>query len=210
MLGEVTKKDDLVKKSVIPRRNPNKDRTSRGSNAGTSGPSNIRSRSPQDRGRGTSYRKSRGSGGAKYGRGNSSKQYGKSDHREDDDNDSKSLSRKPKSGAKKKKGECLSPKSFTEAWSSFLTSAAILLVTSVGLLVANIPALDSLPLGGRLRHCIDGWRHICKNNWVCNVVEYGYKIHLKYIPRQVGIPSNPNTIGPAYDILIRRKVEEVN
>ena len=208
VLGEATKKDDLVKKSVIPRRNPNKDRTSRGSNAGTSGPSNIRSRSPQDRGRGNGYRKPRGSGGAKYGRGNSGKQYGKSDHREDDDdNDSKSKGRKPKSGEKKKKGECLSPQSFSEAWSNFFTSAAVLLVTSVGLIVENIPALDSLPLGGRLRHCIDGWRRICTNNWVCNVVEFGYKIPLKYIPRQVRIPSNPNTIGPAYDILVAEAQE---
>ena len=76
-----------------------------------------------------------------------------------------------------------------------------MMVTTVGLLVDRIPVLDILPLGGRLKRCIDGWCLITSNSWLCNV-EYGYKIPLKFIPKQRIIPTNPKSIGPAYDILV--------
>ena len=65
-----------------------------------------------------------------------------------------------------------------------------------------IPALDKLPLAGRISRCIDGWRKLYTTNWVCNVVEFGYKIPLKYIPRQYKIPSNPPVSDAAHRVLI--------
>ena len=76
-----------------------------------------------------------------------------------------------------------------------------MLVTSFGLVVENIPRLEELPLGGRLRFCLQSWRHICQNNWVNNVVEYGYKIPLKYKPIQRKIPGNPPVSESAHEVL---------
>ena len=95
------------------------------------------------------------------------------------------------------------PSSFLEAWPTFFSASALLLVTAVGIVCDNIPTLDSLPLGGRLRHCIDNWKVICKNSWVMGVVEHGYKIPMKYPPYQRRPPQNPPASGPAYDVLIK-------
>ena len=54
-----------------------------------------------------------------------------------------------------KPGEYFSPLSLAEAWPSFFSTTDMLMVTAVGLLVDCIPTLTSLPLGGRLCHCID-------------------------------------------------------
>ena len=89
-----------------------------------------------------------------------------------------------------------------EAWgSSFFTAPAILLLTSLGFVVSCIPALDKLPLGGRIRHCIRNWGKVCGNNWVLNVVSEGYKIPFKYIPSQRSLPRNPGVSGPAFEVL---------
>ena len=56
------------------------------------------------------------------------------------------------------------------AWGSFITSKAILLVTAVGLVVHKIPSLQNLPLGGKQRHCVDGWKVVCNNSWVKKVI----------------------------------------
>ena len=89
--------------------------------------------------------------------------------------------------SKKRKGKFLSPQSFSEAWPSFFSTAAILMITTVGLIVDNIPRLENYPLGGRLRSCLSNWQRICQNNWVINVIKSGYKIPMKYIPHQRSI-----------------------
>ena len=76
------------------------------------------------------------------------------------------------------------------------------MVTSTGLCLENIPALDAMPIGGRVRQCVPNWRIICSNSWVLNVVEQGYCIPLETIPRQESIPSNPAACGEAHDILV--------
>ena len=76
------------------------------------------------------------------------------------------------------------------------------MVSSLGLAVDLIPTLDKLPLAGRLSLCVDGWRIICKNSWVNNVIEFGYKIPLKMFPRQKKIPVNPSVSADAYKVLV--------
>ena len=46
-------------------------------------------------------------------------------------------------------------------------------------------------------------RKIWSNIWVCNVIETGYKIPFKHLPRQRKVPSNPQAVGPAHDILVQ-------
>ena len=104
-------------------------------------------------------------------------------------------------GAARKKGKYLSPQSFCEAWPKFFSQAAIMMVTAVGLVVQNIPHLENIPLGGRLKHCIDGWQRICGNSWVNNVVKDGYKIPLKFKPKQRLIPKNPQVSDSAFQVL---------
>jgi len=93
-----------------------------------------------------------------------------------------------------KKGEYLTPQSFSEPWLAFFSKVAIMMVTAVGLAVNMIPTLDKLPLAGRLSSCIQDWRKICPSSWVCDVVEFGHKIPLKYIPTQFVIHSNPPVV----------------
>ena len=114
----------------------------------------------------------------------------------------KSKGKNKKSTNKSNKGEYFLPDSLAAAWPSFFSTTAIMMVTAVGLVVNMIPALDKLPLAGRISRCIDGWRKICTNNWVCNVVEFGYKIPLKYIPRQYKVPGNPPVSDAAHEVLI--------
>ena len=75
------------------------------------------------------------------------------------------------------------------------------MINSIGIVVKNIPKIEELPLGGRLCFCIDNWRRICQNSWVNNVVEYGYRIPLKYKPNQRKIPVNPSVSGSAHEVL---------
>ena len=77
-----------------------------------------------------------------------------------------------------------------------------MMVTAIGLVVDHIPLLNSLPLGGRLSHCIEGWCKITNNSWVCNVVEFGYKIPLKFKPKQWKVPANPQVTASAFDVLV--------
>ena len=65
-------------------------------------------------------------------------------------------------GKDQKSGECSSPSSFEEAWSSgFFDPVSKQLVSDCGFDLDSIPDLLSLPLGGRLRHCISSWH----TNW---------------------------------------------
>ena len=48
-----------------------------------------------------------------------------------------------------------SPLSFMGAWDlSFFTAPALLLLNTLGFVVNSVPTLDKLPLGGRLRPCV--------------------------------------------------------
>ena len=90
-----------------------------------------------------------------------------------------------KDSAKSMYPEFSSPPFFMEAWdSSFFTAPALLLLTTLGFVVSSVPTLDKLPLGGRLRLCIQNWKRVCSNNWVLNVVSGGYKIPFKFVPFQ--------------------------
>ena len=62
-------------------------------------------------------------------------------------------------------------------------------------------------MGGRLSQCIDAWRKVCNNSWVCNVVEFGYKIPLKFKPKQKKIPTNPQVTDSALNVLVREAKE---
>ena len=125
------------------------------------------------------------------------------DEEEEKETPSKSRKRSRGSGSGGKKGKFTSPSSLSEAWLSFFTPKAIMLVTAIGLLIDNIPKLDLLPVGGRLRYCIDNWERICCNNWVVNVVKIGYRIPMKWFPRQRNIPTNPPSSGKAYEVLVQ-------
>ena len=207
VLGDLTKSDELLKKAVIPKR-PLNDRRSQGSSAGTSG--NSRSKSPERGNRNKNYGRGNNKRGNKGKSGGGYAKKARPDHDSEDDApppNSKDK-RKPSGNARgknnSKKGEC--PSSFSEAWPSFFSTYAMMLVTTVGLLLDNIPTLDMLPLGGRLRHCVQNWRIICQNSWVLGVVEYGYKIPLKFPPFQRNPPTNPSVSGPAYDVLVQEAI----
>ena len=106
---------------------------------------------------------------------------------------------------KQKKSESTfsSPSSFEEAWSgNFFTASLLMLITSLGFIVSKIPWLQSLPIGGRLTHCLKPWQRITSNDWVCNIIKEGYKIPFKYFPKQTKIPSNPQATGTAYKVLV--------
>ena len=207
VLGDLTKSDELLKKAVIPKR-PLSDRRSHGTSAGTSG--NSRSKSPE-----------RGHRNKNYGRGNKRGSRGKSgggnakrakpDAESEDDappppssKDKRKSSGNARGKNNSKKGEC--PSSFSEAWPSFFSSYAMMLITTVGLCLDNLPTLDMLPLGGRLRHCVQNWKIVCQNSWVLGVVENGYKIPLKFPPYQRNPPTNPSVSGPAYDVLVQEAI----
>ena len=212
VLGEATKKDDLLKKSVIPKRTvPEKQsRANYGGTASSSRSGGQRSKSPEAR-KFKGNRKGSDKGGRNH-RGSGRSSQKRREEKEDDPTASPRRKNPRKKGSDK--GECVlhlntsnPPKSFTEAWPRFFSSTAIMMVTAVGLLVDRIPTLDSLPLGGRLRHCIDGWRKICNNSWVCNVVEFGYNIPFKFKPKQNKIPSNPQVSSLAHDVLKNEAID---
>ena len=203
-MGDLTKQDDLLKKAVVPKRSS--DRRSQGSNAGTSG---NRSRSPDNRSRRNYGNSGKGANKRNYkGKpGGSSAKKARPENDSEDDAPHPKSKNKPSGGAKgknAKKGEF--PSSFSQAWPAFFSATAMLMVASVGLVLDYIPTLDSLPLGGRLRHCVQNWRIICDNSWVMGVVEFGYKIPLKYPPFQRKPPANPPVSGPAHDVLVAEAI----
>ena len=76
------------------------------------------------------------------------------------------------------------------------------MITSLGFVIDTIPLLNKLPLGGRLKHCIQNWRKVCRNDWVLDVVSSGYKLPFKYTPVQHFVPKNPEVSGAAHNILV--------
>ena len=77
------------------------------------------------------------------------------------------------------------------------------MVSSTGLCLDNIPALDIMPIGGRVSQCVSNWKIVCSNTWVLDVISNGYCIPLETIPRQDSIPSNPVAVGEAHEILVK-------
>ena len=104
----------------------------------------------------------------------------------------------------KSKSEFTSPKSFLDAWTNgFFTSAAIMLVTAVGLVTDKLLFLHSLPIGGRLMSCVLAWKILTENRWVRNVIHKGYQTPLLCKPRQTRILKNPEVSNPdAYQVLL--------
>ena len=98
--------------------------------------------------------------------------------------------------------EYISPDSFSQAWSEFFSAQAIMLVTSIGLVVSKIPALSQLEIGGRLRHCVSAWKSVTESKWIRNVVRIGYKIPLISKPFQSKIPTNPKVKPEAHQVLL--------
>ena len=99
-----------------------------------------RSRSPYDREREyNSSPKNRKSG-------NGFKPRTKAKPKKDDGDDENGSKRSSKGGSGKNRGEFYSPSSFSEAWPTFFTQAALLLVTAAGLVLDKNPELDKLPV----------------------------------------------------------------
>ena len=210
-LLEATKEDELLTKTMVkPRKKPQNR-----SGGGAKKPHRSRSRSRRRSGSRTRRERSRtprgnrqdtGSGSRQSGRGRGSRPRGGKSNNGNNNNSQKSDAEK-KDGSSKDAGKSKdpilsSPSSFMEAWgSSFFSASAILLLTSMGFVVDFIPALDDLPLGGRLRHCSQYWQKFCTSNWVRNVVSEGYKIPFKFRPIQRYWPENPKVSGPAFEVL---------
>ena len=178
-----------------------------------SGKKRSRSRSRR-RSRSRSRTRSRSPRRGKNSGSGSGRQAGKSkNNRNKQKNRNKDKDEKEKESAKStntsSKGfDFSSPTSFSEAWdSSFFTAPALLLLTTLGFVISSIPLLNKLPLGGRLRLCIQNWKKICSNNWVLDVVSSGYKIPFKYVPVQHFLPRNPEVSGPAHDILVQEAAD---
>jgi hypothetical protein len=212
VLGEATKQDELLRKTIMPK-------TSRRGKPGSSRKkSRSRSRSPA----GSRYKNNRGGrgkySGSKSGGRSGYKSWNKKNSKQDRDesdeesprvsgskdrpNKSKGKSKGKSGSGNQNKGEFVQPSSFGAAWPNFFSAVALCMVTTIGLAVDIIPALDKLPLAGRISSCVNGWKIICNNSWVCSVVEFGYKIPLKFLPRQFRIPVNPSVSGAAHQVLI--------
>ena len=83
----------------------------------------------------------------------------------------------------------------------------MLLLTTLGFVIGSIPSLNELPLGGRLRRCIQNWKKVCCNSWVLDVVSSGYKMPFRFVPVQHSMPKNPEVSGPAHDILVQEAAD---
>ena len=204
VLGDSTKKDSILKKAVLPRKRYTEKRES----GSSSGRRRSRSRSSSPR-RSKNDNKSKGSGSSSKGSSNYSRKRnsgggGKST------GDYGSKAKKSKSDSSKKKGNFDSSistlpsiiDSCISTWPSFLTAKAIMMVTTLGLIMNKIPSLDNIPIGGRISQFLNNWRIVCKNEWVLRVVEYGYRIPVKTVPWQRKCPRNPPATGSAYDVLV--------
>ena len=133
-MSEVTKSEDLLKKTIVPPRRV--DRKAKSPNA-------VAARSGQPP-KHKSGGQASGSG-AKYQHKEKFKRKRKEYEEEEEDSAAPAPKKKQSKGGKKKfqnKSEFVSPLSFSEAWPAFFSSTAILMVTAIGLVINNIPALD--------------------------------------------------------------------
>ena len=103
----------------------------------------------------------------------------------------------------RRSSEFYSPSSFTDAWkNAFFSPIAILLVTTIGLVIEDLPYLHGLAIGGRLAQCVAAWKLVTNNTWIVNVVRFGYKMPLKREPYQKTEPSNPTVNLDAHAVLV--------
>ena len=137
-LGSATKSDDLLKKSLIPTKN----RPKRGTKGGTfqqnqQQPSSSRGNGRQGRSPDSRFRDDRKRRYDDFSRREKKSFVGGRGKRNDDEDDEYETGpkRTKKYIPRKRKGEFLSPQSFSEAWPSFFSTAAILMITTVGLIV---------------------------------------------------------------------------
>ena len=89
------------------------------------------------------------------------------------------------------------PTSFSEAWNTYLSPLAILMVTAVGLVVETIPNLHEMPLGGRLSASKIGEKSCLMTGFLTllsldilfhsNTCPYNTKFHV--IPLQLAKPT---------------------
>ena len=204
-LDTTLKTDDLLAKAVVKKRSEfhgsrkNSSRRNRGFKERRASRSRSRSRkkdrrdSPTPRNRSSRKGGPGGSGSGKSGNsgggGKGKSSYGKGKSSRDQDK-------------KKQSKYFVSPSSFEEAWDgNFFSPPMLLLLTALGILIDKIPLVSKLPIGGRLRHCLNNWKKVTNNNWVCNVVENGYKIPFKYVPLQRSAPTNPPAFDLAFTVL---------
>ena len=143
-MGEATKQDELLKKTLVPKF---KYKPKAGGSSARS-KFRSRSRSPYRRGKGNGSRKS-GKGGNKYkdtrGAGRKDNRQSRNYSEDESPRDKgaakdKSKGKNKKSGNKSNKGEYILPDSLAAAWPSFFSTTAIMMVTAVGLVVNMIPS----------------------------------------------------------------------
>lgn len=192
-IKSAVKQDTYIAKAVTK---PSYPKSKSGYSVGSSSRRRSRSRSRDRGGNRNDERKSKG-----FSHSNkSSKRKSFSKGGSSKDSSRGGVSKKPRYD-KDKKGTM--PTCFNSVWSSFISPMAVLMVTTLGLTVDNIPALESEPIGGRIRKCLDNWKIVCSNNWVIKVIEDGYKIPLKSQPHQRSVPQNPQVSASAFDVLVQ-------
>ena len=206
-LGEATKQDELLKKTLVKRSLKQKRGSSR-----RGARSRSRSRSPLSAKNKPKniyrYKSSKGRGGRGSKTSNSGGANSSNKNKDESDDSSKDYSKASAKGkgkgkkSDKTKGEYFSPHCLSDAWPNFFSSTAIMMVTAIGLAVDMVPRLDKLPLAGRIGTFINGWRKVCSNPWVLRVVEFGYQIPLKFIPIQSSVPVNPAVTDEAHKVLV--------
>ena len=197
LLGESTKKETVLRKAVVPRKSFKK-RSSRSS----PGRRRSRSRSPR----------SNSPSSSRKDKGHSSRFQNRKRRGSKGDGGKKDGAKKSKKDSGKSKGIIpdIVTDSWSTVWSTFLSPASILMVTSLGFVTSMLPTMESLPLGGRISNFISNWKRITDNNWVLSVVEFGYKIPLKSSPSQSRVPKNPPAVGNAHDILVQEANDLLN
>ena len=196
------KTDELLAKSLVSKK-PAKTRRGDGhKNDSRQKKVPPKRRRSASRSRSRSPRRSEKPSGTKDGPYKKDRRGGKSSRNRNRSGKEKDQSSEKKDDKKREYSHFSSPPSFEEAWmGSFFPPSLLLLITSLGFVVSRIPVLHNIPIGGRLNYCSDAWKKITSNSWVYNVVDQGYKIPFKYVPKQRRKPSNPPVTGPAYEVL---------
>ena len=195
LLSSATTDDAVLKKAVVRKRRYEYRDYNRSSRRGR-----YRDRSPRSRSRSRSprrYKRYSGSSNSKKSNSGSNSGYRKRKRKSNDSSGGSSAKRSKSDN--KSKGTI---ETFTDFWSS-VSNTALTMVSSTGLCLNDIPALDVMPIGGRVRKCVSNWKKVCSNTWVLDVISNGYRIPLDTIPRQDSIPSNPVVVGEAHEILVK-------
>ena len=189
VLSDSTSSSTILRKAVVPKKR-------------YSSSSNSRSRGSRDRSRSPARKDDRSDD-----RQSSSRKRKGSDSR--GKWPGKSSNKKPKQDLKKKKDKDKGTDTltFSSPLSNIITPAVLMLFTTLGFVLDHIPTLSSIPLGGRIRHFVDNWKLINCSDWVLNVVEFGYSIPLREIPKQKHLPKNPKATGSAFDVLVEEALQ---